>query len=690
MKSANPLSRLLNSGWHKTDRREHGVSNLVYGQLIPFVEFRAWPLMRGEEVVPRGVKQFFDPRTATLTTFFDQQDNRSGQWLRTRSQTWLTAEGLLVQTVDFLEVPDCGAQYAFSLSEPSPDYLNAKVPLVMPRAVLLQAERSGSLARYSSSWQQGDAKGFSLVGGGSVERVKTLLERKPRCDEMIQISDLCRAGETVWRILTVQDNREGGDPAARCDILLERIEEEGIAGLREIHCHEWEAYFGTSRVEFPDPSAQFLYEVSRYVLKANLHPCGFLPIGNLPYQWQGAMFWDASFAHQAFLGCGNLDDAERIGRHLLSLAPHGLSLAQKLGGEGIRLEWTVNLFDFTTYEPPCLQIHNNAVWARCFFLYANHRGEPPGPEELEFAKNLLVFVADRLQRDFENGSPLIGIDESHADPKENDTWSIAVTLCALEDYEDCCRRWNLPLDFANLPAIRGRLQALLEANTDSAGVLQSFTGGAIPHWGSLVFDLYPDSPAALPTLALMSRNHDMETNRFNFHGLNRYAERAFPWANNWVARCLGRMANPHAHHYWLNNTDSINSFGGVPERVFYNGENYIDWCMTGHASQLWAMNAMLADHRGGVLTLLGGIDLELWPSLAFEGIHAGGGVAVSLKLQTGTLEMLEIQNLGTGDLDWMLRVPQLGLEYPIHLAPGFNRIVGSGVSEQVCSESTSG
>lgn len=675
IRSANPLSRLLNNGWYRADRREFAQSDLVYGQLIPFVEFSAGPLMRGEEIVPRELRQYFDPRSATLTTFFGQQDNRTEQWLRYRSQTWLTAEGLLVQTVTFLEVPECGVQYLFTMGEPSPDYQNAKVPLVRPDDVEFLSERGGQLIRYRARWEQGTALGFSLLGGASVDRSREITYHRPACRETEQVTVLCAAGETVWRILSVQDTKEGEDAASRCQDSLERIEQLGIAGLREAHCEEWATYFGTCAVELPDPTAQYLYEVSRYVIKANLHPCGHLPMGNLPSHWQGAMFWDASFGHQALAGCGNLTEAATIGNHLLSLENEGRKRAASLGSPGIRIEWTVNLFDFSSYDPPCRQIHNNAVWAHCFFVLADSHGKPLDTPTLTYVRDLLVFLVDQLLPGQGEAAPLIGIDESYSDPKPNDTWSIAVTLKALEDYETYCRSHDLSPQIPRLTDAMTHLRELLAGNTDADGILQSFTGGKIPHWGSLVFDLFPDSAAALPTLEKMSRNYCPDFHLFNFHGLNRYAERAFPWANNWVARSLGRMARPEALHYWLNNTRSTNLFGGVPERVFYHGENYIEWCMTGHASQVWALNAMLANFRDGTLTLLGGIDPALWSSLSFENLHVGGGLAVSLVLEDGTLRVLRIHNLSRDNHPLVLAAPHHGYHETALLAPGWNEVL---------------
>lgn len=673
LRSSNPLTRLLNTEWYRADRRDHSCSDSVYGQLMPFVDFSASPMIRGDFMVPREVKQFFDPRTATLTTFFSQLDNRTEEPLELRIHTFLTHDGVLVQSARCITAPRVGAQYSFTMSEPGPDYQNVRIPIARPADTRFeQNPEDPNLVDYSSTWEQGRAVGFSLVGGVAVTEVKKGADRLPPCRQVDQFTAIFHTGDTVWRAMAIQDDREGGDPSRRCAELLKKIRSVGVEGLHSEHCAAWEEYFSTSSVTLPDPAAQFLYDVSRYIVKANLHPCGFLPMGNFPYLWQGAMFWDASFGHQMLLGCGNFAEAASITRHFISLEKHGRALAERMNSQGIRIEWTVNLFDFSTYDPPLLQIHNNAVWAWAFLLEYRYTGNIPDQKTLGFVRELLLFLVDRLvQRDACGPEePIVGIDESYRDPKPNDTWSIAVCLKALTEYSSLCAESGMDPDIADSEAACDRLRLLLAGNADAEGILQSFSGGKLPHWGSLVFDLYPDAPEAAPTLAKMSRNYYPEFDLFNFHGLTRYAERAFPWSNNWAARCLARIRRPEALHYWLNNTRSTNIFGGVPERVYYHGENYINWCMTAHAAQVWAMNAMLVDFRDGVLTLLGGIDTKIWRDLEFENIRTERGLSVSLRMESGKISCLSIASSSRNPRTLTLSIPAISLEKEIFLAEG--------------------
>lgn len=675
MRSCYPLPKQLNPSWYRADRRVFEGCDLQYGHLLPFVDFSAGPQLRGDMLVPRDVRQYFDPRTATVTTLFEQYDNRTMQPLKVRTTTFLTEDGLLVQTIDFLEVPDSGVNYFFTLGEPGPDYLNAQVPFVKPNDPRFEADADKNVVWYRSFWEQGQAVGFSLVGGQEVATVNERREKHPAHVQMTQRTEICRQGDRIWRILAIQDSYEGEDPEALCQKLLSQARELGPDGLWQRHCEKWKDYFSTVEVCLPDKAAQFLYDVSRYLIKANLHPEGFLPMGMFPYQWQGVAFWDDWFAQQAFLSCGNTADADAILGHFHKLEEEGKALAAKHGSPGVRIEWTTGLKEMNRYSEPNLQVHNNAVWAYGVLLQSSYTGADVTPERLSFVEGLLIFVLDRILSGKHGKAGFTGVDESENDPKPNDTWTLAITLKALETYIAYADQRGLEKKIPELDASVKKLQELLQGNTDSEQVMQSFKDGRLPHWGSLIFDLYPHAEQALPTLAAMTRNHDKVGDWFNFHGVNRYAERCFPWAGYWSSRCLARMGHREALHYWLNTTRATNMFGGVPERVYYHGELYINWFLTGHASMVWAMNGMLAHYDGGTLHLLEGIDPALWGTLSYDGLVTENGFKVSVNVVDGVINRLEIEASHAAPLDITIRSTTFGLNESLSLKPGRTRVI---------------
>lgn len=673
--AADVLSKLHAIGWYKADRRQLRPDSGVYGPLICLGEFTACPRLHNDYVVPRDVRQYFDPKTATLTTFYRQLDDRADEALELRIETYLCANGVLIQEIEVLHAPPCGLSYAFSLSSPSPGYQNHMRPTIVPDSCRIEVLSDGRETVMTSAWPGLKAVAFSLIGGVGISRTDRRSLPGLNYEEIEQTISALPTGARFWRAVSFQDDREGGNPGQTCREILLEIREHGIQHLRDRHLLDWKEYFSRSAVKLPDPAAQYLYEISRYMLKANHHPLGFQPVGLLPYQWQGAMFWDATFAQEAFLNCGNAKEAMAIGSQIKRLLPEGRKLAAQLGNQGARIEWTANLESFTNYEPPSRQFHNNAVWARGFCLLGDYLGQPPSACDLAAIEDLLKFLIEEYERhgnarghDF----AFVGIDESIDDPKPYDTWTFAVLLKALEDYFALCERHGHTPVFST--SLLERIEAVLAANVDSEGVLQSFRGGRLPHWGSLIFDQFPHHPAALPTIARMAENYDEKQDMFNFHGLNRYAEKTFPWATHTVVRCLAKIGRPEAMAYFLHNLNHVNYFGGFSERIYYHGEHYIEWFSTGHAALVLALNTMLATEVNGHLQLLGGLDLDRWQNLSFEGLHAGKGWVVSLELKKGAVQKCVVTNLHVEARPLTVIIPPLGIRHTLTAQAGPNLI----------------
>src|SRR5512132_3950355 len=116
--------------------------------MFPLFEFASGPFLNGDLAVPRDGKQYFDPRKATLTTFYEQKDNETEEWMRVQVTTFLTAEHVLVEHYEFLATPKSGAAIVFFLNSPSPPHLDLyKRPVKMDRASL-RIEPKNSLLSY--------------------------------------------------------------------------------------------------------------------------------------------------------------------------------------------------------------------------------------------------------------------------------------------------------------------------------------------------------------------------------------------------------------------------------------------------------------------------------------------------------------------------------------------------------------
>ena len=646
-----PLTGQKAKGWYKADRRTRRNTELVYGRMLPLFEFASAPVLHGEQLVPRDCKQYFDPRRATLTTFYEQYDNRTLERVRVRVTSFLTKDHVLVEHYLFEEAPAAGVSLRFYLNTPSEDYLEIHDRAVTMDRAEIEDDRPNGLLRYryacdaysggAFSWVDcpaGDSwtlegEGENVVGG---------------CMETRKFG----SGESFTRYLAAIDNHDADEPEPALETTLEHCRDLGRDALRERHEAEWEAYFATCRVELPDPALRYLYDVSRYFLRANLHPSGFLPMGLFPYLWQGVMFWDAGFAVQAWNGTGNTEEARRVLEHLSVYREEGHREAQRFGegARGMRLQWTFTrdrFVDYPQWTQGNRQIHNNGWWAHVIHTYYEATGDRAFLERtIGVMGELLLFLCSRFVEDRGDHAVItecMGVDESRGNLKFNDTWTLATTLRGLMDYRRDAEALGVEPVIDDLPGLITKLQAGLEKNVDENGVLQSFEGCRLPHWGSLVFDLFPDHPALQPTLRRMMDNHDPEMDLYNFHGVTRYAEKSFPWGTFWAARCFARAGDPRALDLIECETKAANYFGGLPERVFYHGERFNNWFLTAHASLIWAVNGVLANAANGTLRVFAGAR-DSWRDAAFEGIFAGEGLVVSARMEDGVVTRLIIDN----------------------------------------------
>lgn len=674
-----PLPLQRSPGWFKCDRRTRRDTDLVYGTLFPLFEFASAPYLNGDLAVPRNCSQSFDSRTATVSTTYEQKDHDTGEWMKVRVRTFLTREHVLVEHYEVIEAPRGGAAFVFFLNSPSEPHLRIyQRPVCMDRASLkVDARRSWMAYDYAFERFRGGARSWCDVpcarGESSVRKGKVFVHGKLRTRPLAK-------GESFTRYLVAIDSADERDYRSALKRAMGRCRRLGYGRIRARHCAEWKAYFATSRVEIPGPSLAHVYDVSRYLIRANQHPSGFLPMGGFPYLWQGVMFWDAGFAVEAWLGSGNLAEARRTLDHVATYLPMARKLARRFGLRGARLEWTVEKERFTPYPVLVKQVHNNAWWAHAIYAYFDRTNDRRFLRKLfPLMEELLVFLADGFLE--ERGDHLIvrrceGVDESISHEKVNDTWTCAVTLRALRDYRAAAEVLKRRPAIADLDGVILKLGRGLERNVDADGVMQSFQGGRIPHWGSLVFDLFPGHRALKPTLRRLMKNRDEENGLVNFHGLNRYAEKSFPWAGYWAARIMARAGDSRAHRILRATAESVNSLGGIPERVFYHGELVNQWFLTGHAAMVWAVHAMLAVADEEILRILGGSH-RAWRDVRFERIHAGAGLVVSAEVRGGRLRRLGVCNLRSGPREIAVAFGGEAPSRKLSLRPGANVFRGT-------------
>ncbi len=669
-----PLPLQRPPGWFKSDRRTHRDTYLVYGTMFPLFEFASCPFLNGDLAVPRNGKQYFDPQKATLTTFYDQKDNETEEWMQVRVTTFLTKDHVLVEHYDFLATPRSGAGIVFFLNSPSPTHLDLyKRPVKMDR-VSLRADKAKSLLSYDyaiEKYRGGVRSWFDCEAADASAQEK----RKDVFAYGRMRTRMFHKGESFTRYLVAIDNEDATDHRAALHRTLADCRKRGYQRIRDRHQKEWLDYFADSRVDIPDPAAKFTYDFGRYLIRANLHPSGFLPMGITPHLWQGCMFWDSCFAIEALIGSGHIEEARHALEHLRVYMPRARAYAKSYKARGARLEWTVEREKFTRYPFVVTQVHNNAMWANTILRFYTHTGDRTFlRRHIDIVEEFLLFLHDFILED--RGDHYVvgkceGVDESVSNEKTNDTWTCAIFLKALTEYRDAAFVLKRKPFLDSLDLVISKLRRGLDRNVDKRGVMQSFAGGRLPHWGSLIFDLFPEHPAHKPTLRKMMENYDPEMKLYNFHGVTRYAEKSFPWATCWAARCFSRIGDPTALKLVQNALASTNFFGGIPERVWYHGEFYNHYTITCSASMVWAVNGMLANISTGTLRILSGTG-KAWQDVRFKGIHAGDGLVVSAEVKKGRIKRLEIANLSRQTRRVRCMLGETGISERLVLKPGRN------------------
>jgi len=662
-------------GWYKTDRRTHTNTELVYGRMIPLFEFSSTALINNDIIVPKNYRQFFNPQTAVITTFYSQVDNETLEELEVEITTFLTTNHTLVEHYRFLKTPSSGAAIQFFVNAPSKPRLEIYSEPVQMDSASIESIKSQSLIKYRFAFENLKGVAYSWMDCQACEENRDQTEKGRFVSGWIR-SCRMKTGQSFTRYLIAVDNLDAPDYETEAEKILNERKKSSFAVSFNKHVKEWEKYFSKSVLDIPDSSISCIYDVSRYVIKANLHPSGFLPVGIMPYLWQGVMFWDSCFSVMAMLGCGNIEEARNVLEHLAIYMTEARKKARAYNAKGARLEWTVEKEKFTDYGFMVKQIHNNAMWAHTIFSFFNYTDDRQFLKKMfPIAEELLLFVVDAFIED--KGSYMIisrceGVDESTVIEKINDTWTCAITLKALIEYRDVSRILKTKTSIKNIDVIIEKLTAGLNMNIDKNGVMQSFQGGKLPHWGSLIFDLFPDHASVKPTIKKMMENYDREMDLYNFHGVTRYAEKMFPWTNYWVARILSLQGDETSMKILENAVKWTNYFGGIPERVFYHKELFNNWLLTAHSAMVWALNGMLANASGNTLRVLN--PLKKWKNACFKNIYAGNGLVVSAEMKDCKVSNLSVKNLTKQNKQITLIIGPDKKNLSVMLKPGENNI----------------
>jgi hypothetical protein len=666
-----PLPSRISLGWFKTGRRDYLYAHKRYG--VPSSGTSAalaapttlLTVGRENNLGVRNPHQSFDPKTRVLTTTFELTESRGKIPAKIRVTSFLTEEHLLIEHYEVLQAPQSGFRLGFQLRPAFPTDMNEFC--VYPKDVRHEVLPRGFRFSYvyeSPEIPDGAAATWTDLADCTIENEggEPVVDRTP----------LIPAGGAVTHYVAVVDADDAKDFHGEIDRLREKTLTKGYEAILKEHIEQNPSGELTARVHLPEKDLEYLYDYSHYVLDASFdRESGFLPMGILPTCWQNAMFWDMWFASMAWLGSNRPDKAARISRFYRNKLGEARQLAAKMGTPGARFAWTTNRDHFEIGAENVVQFHNNAVIAlQSLQVYEFTGDEEFLRESIDLVEGALLFLTEKLVK-VDGGVATLracaGLDESTSDLKGTDTWTGATYLRALELYLKSCEKLGRKPFRDSLVEIADRIRQAVDRNVDGQAVLQSFEGGMSPHWGSLIFHLFPQHPSRFATLQALS-HYDAELDSYNSHGVAGYRGRIFTWTEFWISRLLAADEKPEGWQRLRQCAKFSDGFGSFPERVFYHGELLKQPFMSSHASYVWAMNSLLVNRQGDRLAVFTNLPAE-WENVSFENLTTPDGLQVSAKLKNRKIVKLEVKNLSQQEREVDLSHPgQTGIRFS--LPPG--------------------
>ena len=623
----------IERNWYKSDRRNND------GKLLPFFFTSYLLTYRREQHLIRESDQEFDPFKAVL------HSKVQAAGFEVEIDTFLTNDHLLVQHFTFNQIPadDPETGLELILSRPEKEVTGAHYAFeITDTGKTLQAkcnyEEQSGLAFLLCSDQNchGEVKAEtgSLTWNGAVLKVENI-----------------REGSTLTSYCFVGDNHDYHNLEESAEIVKSKIRESGYENILRKHVKNWRHYHQQSSIKTGNEATDYLIALSNYLLKVYQNPVsGGVPAGLYPLMWQGKVFWDSFFFHEALLRGNHVDEAEKLSLFWLKTLPQARKNAtlwkRKYGsGEGARYGWCTDHQGRCELITEIRELHNNpivALMAWNQFRYTRNREMlktlfPVMKESIDFMLSCAVVE--------ENEKAYIinceGVDESTRNHNRNDSWTAGAMIAALSALLQAARelRMELPGRYSN---ILNKLLLGLEDNHDKEGVLRSSLNSSSVNFGSMIYLLLPEYPSARKTM------EELWTHRGKYCsvcqiGTPRQDARCVPWFQSWSAAIWAQLHDKRANEWLSECQNNTNCFGALPEQVRPDGSLYKHWMGTAHASFLMAVYRMLVNVSGESIQL--GFALpEAWRNARFSNVRLKNGLLISCCLKQGELDSLQIEN----------------------------------------------
>ena len=627
----------IERNWYKSDRRD------ADGRLRPHFFTSYMLTCQGEQHLIRKSEQEFDPYQAVLHTKVEA----SG--FKVEIETFMTNDHLLVQHFTFCEVPVNESEIGIELilSVPAAEGILAEPESsqnfeIVDNGMTLQAE-------YNYGEQQGLA--FLLCSSECVHGETRAENGSLTWNGAILKVENIKAGSTLSSYFFVGDNQDYPNPAKGAENVKAKIRQYGYEYILREHLAFWEAYHKQSMVKTGDKSTDYLIMMSNYLLKIYQNPVsGATSAGLYPLMWQGKVFWDSFFFHEAMLRGNHIDEAEKLSLFWLKTLPQARKNAalwkQKYGsGEGARYGWCTDHKGVCELITEIKELHNNPIVAIIIWNQFQYTQDKKTLETLfPVMKEALDFILTYAVIEKDDRAYIInceGVDESTRNHNCNDTWTSGATLAGLKALLDAAEILEIKLDKHYSSTLEKLSRGLLD-NHNEDGILMSSLNSNSVNFGAMIYLLLPDYPSGRKTMQELWDRQGAEYSLCQI-GTPRQDARNVPWFQVWAACIWAHLGGSKAHSYLTQCMRHTSKFGALPEQVRPDGSLYKLWMGTAHACFLMAVYRILVNVSGNCIRL--GFSLtDTWQNMEFSNLRLSNGLLISCSLKQGKLDHLKITN----------------------------------------------
>jgi hypothetical protein len=549
----------------------------------------------------------------------------------------------------------------------------------IPGAVRVASEAGRALFRYRYDGEGGAFEGLGITGvrlpkgGGRLGRIELYPQRIEPGSAFV-VSGL-RSGAVVERLTTVIDDmdtpawrREAGEVHARHMA-------RPFGATRAAHAAGWRE--SSARASFECSSAPVTrgFEVSLAACRMGLHPNGsVVPELSFPSNHGMATFWDAWFTHAAFLRLNHVSEARRMVDFWRTVRPLARRLARARGVGGARYPWSLRVDGKPWAHDPRDddQIHNNVVpainaWEQ--WLYTGDRASLAAA--LPMIEDCVRFVLEDALRRGPKGKwflrELQPVDESNK-KKRDELTTAAIALRGIR----IAREAALVVGAAPAGDLLAREAAVEQVlrRLWVRGAWHAHEGAGGGSWATALAHLH------LPGAKGFRRSIDgaLAGSREPF-GLgcgngSRMRCATFPWVEAQFAWSMALNGDGRGFALLERMMRFANVFGGLSEYLWLHGEPSRDWYVSAHGAYLCALADLCVQRRGNRLAVFPtGFRGVPWPSGAFRGFRAAGGVLVDAEWNRRGKLRVEVTNDSTEPRRFDLG-PGGRRAVPMDLSPG--------------------